>query len=483
MNEQDSNPTPVPAATGSEADALVARIYARLRDGNARPSTVLARLDDPASPAQVDAAEAMVSALLEVAEKAARARSLDAAGEAGLEALRRALAAPGAILWMRDEGSQVLRFANEAGNVGRELRRTSQDSAPHEGEGVPGRAWRAREAVIALVPAGLDDPRAVTLDGGSGAVPLMVDGKVVGVIEVIGADAGRARPDSLRNFGRAMTSALERVVATDREAQLVRQASASSGRVLDAARRLADAASQISLGSGTAVGHAERVTAAVAQIGSRVASVSSASEKMSTTVKEIAGSAHDSAKTARDGREVAETANGTVQALSAGSLAIGKVTKVIRTIAQQTNLLALNATIEAARAGEAGKGFAVVANAVKELAKETARATEEIAQRIDSIQRDTAKSVTAIADIVRVMAQIDKHATSIASAVEEQSATVRTIAESAAEVASTSQSVVENMAALSADARQSESNAATTRVSTQELVELVQALSSSIQRD
>ncbi len=455
----------LPAAPVSDADALVARIYSRLKETSARPSAVLARIDEPS---QVEAVEAMLAAVIELADKAARARSVDAAGELAADALRRALGAASAVLWMVDERDHLLRYASEAGSLGRELRRTAQDSVFRAGEGLPGRAWQQSSAVVS------------SEERGAVALPMIAGDRVVGVIEVQAPEAPRARPEMLASFGKALSCAIERVAASGREAEAQRRLGASSERVVDVSRRVAEGAHQVAQGVGAAVSRSEKASAAIEQIRERVTSVSCASEKMSATVADIAASARESAKTARDGRAVAETANGTVQELSAGSLAIGKVTKVIRTIAQQTNLLALNATIEAARAGEAGKGFAVVANEVKELAKETARATEEIAQRIDSIQRDTAKSVTAIADIVRVMAQIDRHATSITSAVEEQTSTVRLIADSAAEVSQTSREVVDSMASLVVEARESEKSAGSTRASAHEVLELAGALSSAV---
>jgi methyl-accepting chemotaxis protein len=193
-------------------------------------------------------------------------------------------------------------------------------------------------------------------------------------------------------------------------------------------------------------------------------------------VREIAGNASESAKISRRARELASGADVAVQALKTSSSAIGKVTKIISTIAQQTNLLALNATIEAARAGEAGKGFAVVANEVKELAKETARATEEITQQIEAMLSDTSKSVGAIGEIVTVMGQIDAFSSSIAAAVEEQSATVRDIARNSAEVSTGVGSVVDNIGGVASAARDAERNAAQTQTAAQALQELAKSL-------
>lgn len=165
------------------------------------------------------------------------------------------------------------------------------------------------------------------------------------------------------------------------------------------------------------------VASSATQLSSNVGTVAAGLEEMEQTIKEIAKNASDAANVSSLAVGYMESTNSIVNKLGESGSQIGSVIKVITSIAEQTNLLALNATIEAARAGESGKGFAVVANEVKELAKETAKATEEISRRIVSIQSDTSSAVEAICEVRKVVTRINDISNSIASAVEEQSAT------------------------------------------------------------
>jgi methyl-accepting chemotaxis protein len=152
-----------------------------------------------------------------------------------------------------------------------------------------------------------------------------------------------------------------------------------------------------------------------------------------------------------------------VSKLGVSSQEIGNVVKVITSIAEQTNLLALNATIEAARAGEAGKGFAVVANEVKELAQETARATEDIARRVETIQADTSGAVEAIGQISAIITSINDYQLTIASAVEEQTATTNEMSRNVTEAATGSGEIASNIIGVASAA------ATTTQAVTQTL--------------
>jgi methyl-accepting chemotaxis protein len=187
--------------------------------------------------------------------------------------------------------------------------------------------------------------------------------------------------------------------------------------------------------------------------------VATGSEEMSVSIKEIAKNATEAARVATGAVRVAETANATVGKLGESSAEIGLVIKVITSIAQQTNLLALNATIEAARAGEAGKGFAVVANEVKELAKQTAKATEDISQKIEAIQTDTKSAVDAIGMISGVIGQINDISNTIATAVEEQNATTNEMSRNVTEAARGAGEISKNIAGV-AEAAQSTSHGA-----------------------
>lgn len=199
---------------------------------------------------------------------------------------------------------------------------------------------------------------------------------------------------------------------------------------------------------------ANRVSASAHQVSANLQTVATGSEEMSASIREIAKNAHESARVANGAVKATEETNAIVSKLGDSSEEIGQVIKVITSIAQQTNLLALNATIEAARAGEAGKGFAVVANEVKELAKQTAKATEDISRKIEAIQDDTKNAVAAIGEISGVIKHVNDISNTIATAVEEQNATTNEMARNVGEAAKGSGEITSNVAGV-AEAAQS----------------------------
>jgi methyl-accepting chemotaxis protein len=218
------------------------------------------------------------------------------------------------------------------------------------------------------------------------------------------------------------------------------------------------------------------VSAAAEQVSNNVQTVATGIEEMGASIREIAGNATQAAKIAQQAVTVAETTSATMSKLGESSSEIGKVIKVITSIAEQTNLLALNATIEAARAGEAGKGFAVVANEVKELAKETAKATEDIGQKIEAIQADTRGAVSAIDQISQVITQINDVSNTIASAVEEQTATTNEIARNVAEAAKGSGEIAQNISSVAKAAQATTQGANSTQQAAGELSRMASEL-------
>lgn len=207
-----------------------------------------------------------------------------------------------------------------------------------------------------------------------------------------------------------------------------------------------------------------------------------ATSQMHDTVKEIAKNTADAVNTADEAVSLVTHTGENIKRLSESSAGIGSVIKVITSIAEQTNLLALNATIEAARAGEAGKGFAVVANEVKDLAKDTARATEEIESRIASIQTDTNTAVNAIEDISRIVNTISESQSSVAAAVEQQRATSNEIHGAISNTAKENATIMSNITNVAEQSRETQISAAAINESAEQLTKHSDSLKALLQR-
>jgi len=275
----------------------------------------------------------------------------------------------------------------------------------------------------------------------------------------------------------------EKLAAEKREKDLTESLRVTLGKVNDNAQTVASAseeltavAQQMSANSEETSVQSNVVASASEQVCKNVSTVATSAEEINSSVREIAKNASEAARVASEAVTVAGETNRTIAKLGESSIEIGKVIKVITSIAQQTNLLALNATIEAARAGEAGKGFAVVANEVKELAKQTASATEEISQKIEAIQQDTKGAVGAIDQIGKVIGRINDISNTIATAVEEQAATTAEIARNASEAALGSNEISKNIANVSQAARNTTEGANNTLAAAAELAKLAAAL-------
>jgi methyl-accepting chemotaxis protein len=204
------------------------------------------------------------------------------------------------------------------------------------------------------------------------------------------------------------------------------------------------------------------VSAASDEVSNNVQVVATGTEEMTASIKEISQSASQAATIADSAVRIVEQTNQKISALGESSVGIGQVVKVITEIAGQTNLLALNATIEAARAGEAGKGFAVVANEVKELANQTAKATSDISEKIKIIQEDARNAVEAMDEITNVINEVNDISGTIASAVEEQSATTNEMSRNVAEAARGVQEIAQNITGVAEAASDTSKGAITT---------------------
>ncbi|MGC8550415.1 MAG: methyl-accepting chemotaxis protein [Acidobacteriaceae bacterium] len=252
--------------------------------------------------------------------------------------------------------------------------------------------------------------------------------------------------------------------------------------VASSSEELQEISRQLTTNSQEASQQATTASASSEQVSANVSVVAASSEEMLASIREISKSATEAARVARTAVGIADETNQTIGKLGHSSQEIGQVIKVITSIAQQTNLLALNATIEAARAGEAGKGFAVVANEVKELAKETARATEEIGQKIDAIQSDTKAAVKAIGSVSEIINQVNDISSTIASAVEEQTATTNEIGRNVTEAARGTSEIAHNIAVVASAAEQTTSAARDTESAARSLTELATQLQAMVNR-
>ncbi len=333
--------------------------------------------------------------------------------------------------------------------------------------------------ITALITRPIKDIVAYTNRIGNGDLTAEIDLTATDEIGEMAGDLGRA-VGNIREMIREFSDSTNALSSASEELAAVSSQMAASAEQMDSqANTVAAAVEQVSANVGTVASAAEQSSASVSSIASmteemsttfenvarasrktsenvtlmaqanedmssQINSVASSSEEMTASLNEVAKNTVEASRISQNARKRTEDVNTRISALVAASKQIGKVVGVIKDIADQTNMLALNATIEAAGAGDAGKGFAVVAGEVKELARQSAEATDEIADQIDQIQTSTDDAVSAIEEINTVINKIAGINEMIASSVEEQTATASEISKSVASTAMTVKDVSAN---------------------------------------
>jgi methyl-accepting chemotaxis protein len=299
---------------------------------------------------------------------------------------------------------------------------------------------------------------------------VLTQAEAIAAGDLTGEDLQISSEDELGDLAKAINKMSGSLV------KMISAISENAEHVASASEEMSATSHQITANSEETSAQARVVSEAGEHINRNLQTIATGSEEMSATVNEIAKNAMEAAKVSTEAVATAEATNTTVGKLGESSAEIGKVLEVITSIAQQTNLLALNATIEAARAGEAGKGFAVVANEVKELAKQTAKATEEIGHKINAIQTNTAGAVEAIGSIKTVIDKISHISGVIATAVEEQSATTNEMSRNVGEAAKGAGEISNNIAGVAEAAQSTSNSVAEAQKATEHLAEMAQQL-------
>lgn len=262
--------------------------------------------------------------------------------------------------------------------------------------------------------------------------------------------------------------------------ETIRSISENAITLTAASEELSSTSTQMGANAEETTAQSTTVAAAAEEVNRNISGVASASEEMTASIREISKNASEATQVTANAVKAANVTADAIARLESSSADIGNVVVLINEIAAQTNLLALNATIEAARAGEAGRGFAVVANEVKQLSGQTHGATEDISKKVDAIQGDLKSAVTAIREISTIIKQVDAISSTIASAVEEQSATTNEIVRNMTEATRGSSEIATNIAGVSTAAQSTSEGATMTKTAAAELARMSAELSQQV---
>jgi methyl-accepting chemotaxis protein len=378
----------------------------------------------------------------------------------------------------RNEAMAALQDASAfAGSATAATSRAVQLVQAYQTEMDRGAEANVRNGLLALLALGLILMAMVTFIGtttGSGISSATKEAlqlaRAIAEGNLIQADMKISGRDELAELGEALNQMKESLH------EVIRSIADTSTHVAVSSEELSATSQQISASTVETSAQANVVSQATQKVSQNLQSVAIGAEQMTTTIQSIASNAHEAATIAIRAVETAHTATLAIGKLGQSSREIGDVIKLITSIAQQTKLLALNATIEAARAGEAGKGFAVVASEVKELARQTAKATEDISPKITAIQNDTSHAVEAIGTISTIINQVNEISGTIATAVEEQSATTNEMMRNVADAAKASTEITQNIAGVAEAAQGTSTGAQESQKAANHLAEMAAQL-------
>jgi len=315
--------------------------------------------------------------------------------------------------------------------------------------------------VLAALAIGVFISRQISrsLAGVSEVLKAVADGDLTRTVPAQSARELQAMAESVNSA----TSSLRATVTA-----LARSSEVLSGT----SNRLSTSSDELNVGAEGVSAQADRATATASSVSGNINTIAAAAEEMSISIREIASTSLEGTRMAGHAADVAASTSETMARLGETSRQITEIVGMITSIAKQTNLLALNATIEASRAGEAGLGFAVVAGEVKELAQETAHATEQISKQVVSISTECDAAVAAIASITSIIGQVNDFQATISAAVEEQSATSLEMSRNVSEAATGSTEIADDIEAMTVAARSSAESSAHNRQSAAELATL-----------